>query len=156
MKDTIVEDQDYEVWVMLRQVHDVMHRARDKELKRIGISWTQAAVLFIVKAIHIPATPSEISRWFFRQPHTVSELLRRMEKEGLIKRVKDLKRKNQIRVSITKKGEELYLQTRDLKTIHEIMSCLSKEEQDNLRSYLTKLRSKSLTELGVEYELPFP
>ena len=105
METNVATDQDYELWVLLHQACSPMARARDDELGPVGISRMQAAVLFIVRAITAPATPAEVSRWLFREPHTVSGLLNRMEKHGLVRKIKDLGRKNMIRIVITEKGE---------------------------------------------------
>jgi DNA-binding MarR family transcriptional regulator len=149
-------DKDYELWVLLRQTCDGMLIARENELRKIGISAMQAAVLFVVKTVTVPATPAEISRWLFRQPHTVSGLLNRMEKRGLVRKVKDLERKNMIRIVITEKGEQAYQRSREMKVIPSILSCLSPKERDNLWKYADRLRSKTLEEIGVRYQLPFP
>ena len=156
METNAVTDRHYEIWVLLHQACDTMKRARDNELREFGISRMQAAILFIVKAIKEPATPAEISRWLFREPHTVSGLLDRMEKQGLVRKVKDLERKNLIRVVVTEKGEEAYQRSRELDGICKILSSLSPEQHDNLRLYLETLRNKALRELGVKYQLPFP
>lgn len=156
METNVASGRDYELWVLLHQACDAMTRARENELKPFAISKMWAGVLFIVKAAKVPATPAEISRWLFREPHTVSGLLNRMEKEGLVRKVKDLERKNLIRVVITEKGEEAYCRSRKLKAIHKILSCLPQEERDNLRAYLETLRNKALEEVGVRHRLPFP
>ena len=156
MKTNIPADPEYELWVLLHQACDAMIRARENELRKFGISRMQAAVLFIIKAIDGQATPAEISRWLFREPHTVFGLLKRMEKQGLVRRVKDLERKNMIRVTITEKGEEACRQSRDMKVIRTILSGLSPEQRDNLKPYLETLRKRALGKLGVSHQLPFP
>ena len=156
MKADMPADPEYELWVLLHQACDAMIRARENELRETGISRMQAAVLFIIKAIDGPATPAEISRWLFREPHTVFGLLKRMEKQGLVRRTKDLERRNMIRVTITEKGEEAYRRSRKLKVIRMILSGLSPEQRDNLKLYLETLRKRALKELGVKHQLPFP
>ena len=156
MRANMPVDPDYGLWVLLGQVCDATRRARDNELREFGISAIQAAVLFIVQAVKGPATPAEISRWLFREPHTVSGLLERMEKQGLVKKVKDLERKNMVRVVITEKGEEAYQRSKKLESIRAILSSLSAEQRDDFKSYLEILRNKALGELGVKYRLPFP
>lgn len=156
METNVATDRDYQLWVLLEQACDAMRKARDNELREFRISRMQAAILFIVNAIDGPATPAEISRWLFREPHTVSGILERMEKQGLVRQVKDLERKNMIRVIITEKGEEAYQQSRELKVVRTILSSLSPEQMDTLRPYLETLRNKALGELGVKYQLPFP
>lgn len=73
-----------------------------------------------------------------------------------MRKVKDLERKNLIRVVITEKGEEAYHRSREMKAIHKILSCLSQKKRDNLRAYLEMLRDKALVQLRVDYPLPFP
>ena len=161
METEIAVDRDLELWVLVRQVSDVMERVRERELREAGISLIQATVLFAVKAIKGPATPAEVSRWVVREPHTVSALLNRMEKQGLVRKIKDLERKNLVRIALTKKGEEAYRQSRRMKVIPKILSCLSLEERDNLRSYFEILRNKALEELRlgelkISWTPPFP
>jgi len=156
METKVTADRDYELWALLEQACDATRRARDNELREFGISRMQAEILFIVKAIDGPATPAEISRWLFRKAHTVSGLLERMEKQGLVRQVKDLERKNMIRVVIAEKGEEAYQRSRELQVIRMILSCLSSEQQEDLRVYLERLRNKALEELRVKPRLAFP
>jgi MarR family transcriptional regulator, 2-MHQ and catechol-resistance regulon repressor len=74
------------------------------------------------------------------QPHTISAILDRMEKDGLVRRFKDMKRKSMVRLEITSKGRDLLLKSSSLKTIRKIISALSSEERLQLRSLLFKLR----------------
>jgi len=112
--------------------------------------------LFVIDAIGDKATPAEISRWLFRQSHTISGLLKRMERDGLIRMVKDLDRKNLVRVALTEKGQQALDQSRKREAIHYVMSTLSLEEQQQLSSSLDKLLSRALINLGIEGKLPFP
>ena len=158
MKNNVALAQDCELWMLLHQTCDAIIKARENALrKQVGISRMQASVLFIVKAVDGPATPAEISRWLFREPHSVSGLLNRMEKDGLVKKVKDLERKNMIRVAITEKGEKAYHQSGEVTVVPEILSCLSQKKRENLRAYLETLRNRALEELREEHpRLPFP
>jgi len=149
-------NRDCELWVLLHQTFNAMVRADENELRQFGISTPQAAVLCVVKTVTVPATPAEISRWLFRQPHTVSGLLNRMEKQGLVRKVKDLERKNMIRIVLTEKGEEVHQKSKEMKVICKIMARLSPEERSNLRTYLKALRNEALKENGIRYQLPFP
>jgi len=116
----------------------------------------QAAVLLLVKGAQEPVTPAKLSRWLFRQPHTVSGLLNRMEKQGLVNKSKDLERRNLVRVTLTKKGEQAYQQQSDMRVIRKVLSSLSSKERDNLKAYLRTLREETLEELVVKRQLPFP
>ena len=79
-----------------------------------------------------------------------------MEKQGLVKRVRDLQRKNMVRIAITDRGEKAYRKLADISAITSIMSCLSSREQESLRETLLKLRRKALEELRMRQPLPYP
>jgi len=149
-------DQDYYTWWLLFQVRQLMFKVRQKELSKYGISHVEAAVLHIIQAIGNTVTPAEISRWVLREPHTISELLSRMEKKGLVRKVKDLDRRNLVRVMLTDKGHEAYYQSAERESTQNIMSALSEEERQQLGSCLWKLRAKALKELGIGNKVPFP
>jgi DNA-binding MarR family transcriptional regulator len=137
-------DGNYELAVLLVQARDAVMKARRKELTRYHISPRQSAVLYYIQAIGAKATPAEISRGLFRESHSISEILGRMEKQGLLRRVKDLSRKNMVRVELTEKGREACNQSEKRASLDKIFSTLSKEERQQLRSYLERLRDKAL------------
>ena len=156
MKKFVSDDKLHELWALFVQTHDVIWRIRQRELTQYNIPISQSAILFIIQLIGNKATPAEISRQLFREPHTVSSCLDRMEKAGLVRRVKDLKRKNMIRVVITKKGHKAYQLIANRESTHRLMSILSVEEQQQLWSFLQKLRYHGLKELGMEKNKVFP
>lgn len=131
----------------------------ERELSKYGLSLTENVILFTVQAIERTGgapTPAEVSRWSFRKPHTISGVLEKMEKKGLVKRVHDLEKKNLVRVVITEKGRSAYESSTRKIYVKKLLSALSLEERRQLRSYLLKLRSKALKELGANTMIPFP
>jgi len=133
-----------------------MYRARTKELFQYGITPEEAAVLFATQAIGNKANPAGISRFLLREPHSISELIIRMEKKGLVRKVKDLKQKNQVRVAITEKGQQSYEQVSKRESIHRIMSSLNDSECEHLAVCLQSLLDKALDETGITSKSPFP
>jgi len=157
MQDLTNVDEDYKLWVLLRQVRDTIFAAREVELRPYGTSPMHAAVLFVMQAIGSEAMPAEIARWLLRSPNTVSDLLDRMERAGLVARTRDPDRKNVTRVTITDKGRQTYSDSMKLESVHRIMSCLSKDERQQLRSYLERLRTEALKPAVVSTrQVPFP
>jgi DNA-binding MarR family transcriptional regulator len=150
-------DKDHELWVLLRQARDAVHKIRDKELKEYGISSMQASILFICQAIGRDATAAEISRWIFRRPHAVSMLLGRMEKKGLIRRTQDQRRKNTMRIEVTKKGyQALSESANECSSIHMVLSSLSEEEKAQFKSYLLRIRDIACEGLRVNVKPRYP
>jgi len=85
----------------------------------------------------------------------VVNLLNRMEERGLVKRSKDLHKKNLVRIALTDKGEEAFVAACQTSAISRLMSALSEEQRERLAECLWVLRGKALDELHLE-EPPFP
>lgn len=152
----IVTDEFWNLWTMLEQVHSGITLARDRELEKHGISTIKAAALFIIDSIGDEATPAEISRWILRRPHSVSGLLERMEKDGLIRKTKDLAKKNLVRVTMTPKGRRAYEISLKRKTINQVLGALTAEERKQMYAMLERMRNKALKVAGITTKPPFP
>jgi DNA-binding MarR family transcriptional regulator len=149
------EDEDQDLWLLLTHTRYAVFRAREKELQRYGVSPEQVGLLFVVQALGNKATPAAISRHIIRQPHTVSALVDRMARRGLVKKVKDLDRKNLVRVVMTEKGKKTYDLSTKRGPIHRIMGILSPEEKQEFRTHLEKILAKARKEIGLDRdELP--
>jgi DNA-binding MarR family transcriptional regulator len=147
----------FQLWGILHQTAWALARNRQNELNDVGATAMQAAVMVIVKTVKGPITPAEISRWLFREPQSVSSLLNQMERKGLLRKAKDLERKNMVRVELTEKGEEVYRRSLEkTETLREIMSCLTEEERSYLERCLLKLRAQALKTLGAKYRFAPP
>ena len=80
-----------------------MSRVADNELRQAGISMMQFVVLVFVLNAKEQVTSTRISHGLFRESHTVCQLLMCMETQSLVKRAKDLDRKNIVRITLTDK-----------------------------------------------------
>ncbi len=149
-------NQDYDLWILLMQVKNAIFKAREKELSRYGLRPGRAGVLHVVHTMGATATLTDLSHSLLRERHSISELVGRMEKEGLVRKVKDRDRKNRIKVGMTKKGQRAYQKSAERKAIHDIMPCLSEEEHQQLRSCLEKLRDRALEVLRMDIKPPLP
>jgi DNA-binding MarR family transcriptional regulator len=148
MKSSTDRKEVYDLIGLLNQTTETIFRARQKELDQYNISTSQGAVLFITKALGEKATISEISRWLFRKPHTVSEIVSRMEKRGLLKKTKNPQRKDIIKIMLTPKGLEVYQKSKKRQSFQNIISSLSQEEQQQMIQCLQKLKSSAVDELN--------
>ena len=156
MKKSILENENFVSWIFIARTRDAIVKNRVKELYKYNLSIRQCTILMVLDALGDNSTPAELSRWVFREQHSISDFLKRMERDGLIRRVKDLDRKNMIRVTITEKGREAVHDIKKMESLHEIMSSLTKEEHQQLRTILEKLWDKALEELGISKRPVFP
>jgi DNA-binding MarR family transcriptional regulator len=105
---------DYLLYLLIYQAQYTIHRARHNELQKIGITPEESGILFAIhyiNAIGSKTTPGEISQRIFREPHSVSALINRMEKRGLVRKARDLDKKTMVRVITTEKGQQAYEQS---------------------------------------------
>jgi DNA-binding MarR family transcriptional regulator len=151
-----VSDEYFMLWVLIAQTKDAILRARELEYARYGISNERRAVLTIIQKSGGRATPVDIARDLFRELHSVTEMLVRMEKDGLVTRHRGTGR-SKVEVSLTEQGLDVFNQSLHSETDAKIFSALTKKQRERLSQYLWKLRGRTLEHLGVpEWHLSFP
>ena len=128
-----------------------MWAARQLELGEFDVSVRQAATLYAIHHLSDNASLPNISRWVFQKTHSISELISRMEKRGLVTKVKDIPKSKHIRITLRKKGNEIYRdKTSKAELIGKIINTLSEEEREQLSSILQKLLKTTVIELAIE------
>lgn len=151
-----LSDEYFALWVMIAQTKDGLLRARTRDYARFGISNERRAVLWCIQNNGGEATPVEIAHQLFRELHSVSEMLVRMEKEGLITREK-ASGKSRVVAKLTPRGSEVFGQSLHNETDRRIFSALTKKQRERLLSYLWKIRGQVLNELGIpEWQIKYP
>lgn len=156
MRDTRKSDGDFIIWALLNQAKDTLFKVRGNELNQYGISATESQVLFTINDLGGRTTPAAISRRVYREHNTVTALLDRMEKKGLISKVRDQERKNIWRIDMTEKGKGVLRQSTKMESIHMVISILSDDELKQLETYLRKIRDNALKQLTKEEVISFP
>jgi MarR family transcriptional regulator, organic hydroperoxide resistance regulator len=157
MAQQIKADKDYTLLTSLLQVADIFVKVRERELLNLNLSATSAAILFLVDAMGKDVTPAKISRMLLREPHSVSGILMRMEKQGLIKRAKNMERKNLIRVTLTTKGDNALKQAMKKEGIKHVFSKLTEEQRRHLKQSIGILKEAGMKELNLSPKaLPWP
>jgi DNA-binding MarR family transcriptional regulator len=144
MGESVELTDNQRAFLRMQTMAAVLDRARNLELATIGLNMPQALVLYYLKTSKEPMTPMKLSRLMHRQPHTVSQLVHRMETQGLVSTKRDMKSKNWVRVSLTKKGEEAAKGWVTATKVPDIMGSLSKEEADALYRATQKLHDRGL------------
>lgn len=154
--DRRLVDEYFMLWVLIAQTKDAISKARHIDYARYGISTERRAILFITLNNGGRATPVEISRNLFRELHSVTEMLKRMEADGLIERSKG-SGKSKVEVAVTEKGLEVFNQSMFNEADGRIFSVLNKEERESLEACLRKLRRRAMDDLGIrEWQLHYP
>ncbi|MEI9479689.1 MAG: MarR family transcriptional regulator, partial [Deltaproteobacteria bacterium] len=81
----------------------------------------------------------------------------RMETHGLLKRTKNMERRNQIRITLTAKGEIALKKAMKLEGTTHVLSRLTAAQQKQLKTALMALKEAGMKELRLSAKaLPWP
>jgi DNA-binding MarR family transcriptional regulator len=144
---------NFGIWVLMDSAHFTISRSRFLEIAQFGLTPEKAQILHTIVSSGGSLTQNKISEFTMRQHHSVSSLINRMVKEGLLKKVK-YPGDRTFTVIMTKKGQGKYKNLTH-KSIDMILSSLTDKEKQTLYSLLEKLLSTSRSLLGMDYEPPF-
>jgi DNA-binding MarR family transcriptional regulator len=148
----LLTNPTHNLWILLSYTAYALSRQRELELKQVGISIEKHAILHILM-IQDGRNIAGISAVRLRRHNTIFLLVNRMEKQGLVKKVKNPKSK-EYRIYITDKGKKLY-NAATMKSLDTTFSALSAEDQQKLSQSLKLLLMRSLSLQGFDYKLPF-
>jgi DNA-binding MarR family transcriptional regulator len=144
MKAPFSNTKEYKFWHQLNRTYKLMQDFRQKKLRKLGVSIIESAVINVVGSAKGVVTPAEISRELIELPHSISQLLIRMEIKGLITRKNSLSRKNMIRVELAPKGEIIFDANRKLNPLDPLISVLTDAEKELMISLLKKIEQKAI------------
>ena len=148
--DSLIDS--YRLFTLLRQTADSVYKAREAELKKYHLSPEQAAALVCIQSLDNQATPAELSRWLFRKRNSITILLKRMEKLGLINKRVNKNRKNSVKIGLTEKGYEAYKNSIKFQAFYNIIDVLPDKKQKQLCSLLQAVRLKVFKELRLDVD----
>ena len=137
------------VWILCHQCHRLVARCEEVMTYGKEITPEQYSVLMVIKCANDPVRPTDVARWIDRRPHSISLIIERMQKSGLVKRISDLPDRRSVRLVVTKKGEKILDQATvgGWKLICEILSDLSQDEMQTLARLMGKVRDKAFNYL---------
>lgn len=141
------DENDYQLWVMLDHLRYMIFLARKEELARYGVTPEQANILYVLRANENSCTINEIMGYTQRKHHSISTLVNRMEKRGLVTKRK-ASRGRKLNIEITEKGHEL-IKTMKRDSFSQIFKCLAEEDKEVLIAYLCRLINSSYKANGI-------
>ncbi|MFC2070382.1 MarR family winged helix-turn-helix transcriptional regulator [Chloroflexota bacterium] len=144
------------LWQLLNRTGHLVQKVNQRDLNEFGISARGSAILLTISRLGNNATIKGIAQQQYLEHHTVREHLLRMEKAGLVKRIKDLEWKNLVRIEMTDKGYKLCKLIMKKQSVKDVISSLTAEEQKELWYLLSKIREHSMKRLGMKNIRPYP
>ena len=149
-------DADQTLWLLLEQTRNAVYKARELELEQYGVSASQAGVMFVIHTMGGRTRPAEIARWLVREPHSISGLLTRMEKDELLRRVPDPERRNSVSIVLTDKGQDICDKVFLRESVRQILSILDDDQRQQLLDALISVRDRALKDRRTRNRPPYP
>jgi len=118
------------LWLLLRRVGDALALCQDSVFSKYGLTTEKFGVLTSIKS-RGPLRPTDLASILERSANSISMLVDRMVKAGLVRRTRDRKDRRVVTVSLTSKGETAVEPAviAGWEFIHEILSPLSYDDQ---------------------------
>lgn len=140
------------MWFLTHRTRDVLRTCEDRIFGEYGLTAEQYAVLSIMKLLSGPVRVTDLAHWLERSANSVSMIVDRMVKAGLLTRKRDRGDRRAVHLNITGKGESA-LKPATLagwKFIQTILSPLSDEDRRVFVSLHEIVKYKALQYLDPE------
>jgi DNA-binding MarR family transcriptional regulator len=93
------------LWFLMHRDYRLLVNCEGQIYGEKGLTMEQFSVLATIKYIGRPVRPTDIAQWMGRGPNTISMLVDRMVKAGLVRRTRDRIDRRVVHVVATSKGE---------------------------------------------------
>jgi DNA-binding MarR family transcriptional regulator len=127
----------------------MIFKARRKELAGYNITPEQAQILYVLGRMN-SLTLNNLVDYTQHQHHSISTLINRMAKKGLVSKTRISDKGRKLNISITEKGQEL-LGIMSRESFSKVFACLSEEEKQEMTTYICRLLTSSYKALGKYY-----
>ena len=132
----------FDLFLLMGKINHLTYLSRQKELSHYHIPSQQFYVLRIIQELGTQATLTKVAKHVERKINVISRQTISMEKDGLIKRIKDTPKSRLLRMELTDKGLEMIKIGKDSKTIDTILSVLTEKELQAMYVSLNKILGK--------------
>ena len=133
---------DLRFWFLIHRTRDAFRICEDQIFSNHGLTTEQYAVLVTMKYLGNPTRPTDVAKWLERSTNSVSIIIDRMVRAGLVQRVRDKSDRRVVQLTITSKGENTIKPATlaGLEFIRKVLSPLSDDEKHPLVTLLETLK----------------
>jgi MarR family 2-MHQ and catechol resistance regulon transcriptional repressor len=142
------------LWLLLRRVGDALSLSQDLVYSKYGLTTEQFGVLASIKA-RGPLRPLDLARILERSPNSMSMIVDRMVKAGLVGRTRDRKDRRAVFVHMRDKGRQAVEPAipAGWEFIHKVVSPLSHDDRRSLADMLETVKCKLVGYLNPEMDM---
>lgn len=143
----------HSVFALLHDTADLLSKCEDAVHAEFGLSQQQYLILMTIEILSNSSVKIvDVARRVNRNSNSISMIIDRMERNGLVERVRDLPDRRSVHLLLTDKGKEKLYQGSKVawSLVLRLTSSFSEEEMETFAYLLGKLREKALIELSPE------
>ncbi len=100
-----IEDLNVNLWRAIYQTYTRFKNSVDQILREHGLTMEQYLVLVTIKYRDAPVRITDVAHWLERSTNSVTMIVDRMVKAGLLRRVRDRRDRRTVNVFLTSKAE---------------------------------------------------
>ena len=150
MADVRSQNLVLRLWFLMHRDYRLLVRCEDQIYSEKGLTMEQFSVLVAMKYISHPVRPIDVAKWIGRTPNSISMIIDRMVKAGLVRRTRDRIDRRVVHLAATNKGENALKLAipAGWEFIQKIMSPLSQEDRHTFARLLEAVRYETLNYLN--------
>ena len=133
-------------WRRIYQTYNILKQCQDQMLKEYGLTVEQFSVLSVISYYGGSARIADISEWLERSPNSISMIVDRMVKAGLVSRKRDRVDRRVVYVSATSKGETAFKPAYPamIELVRRILRPLSQADMNTMARLLGTVKYETL------------
>jgi DNA-binding MarR family transcriptional regulator len=138
------------LWFLMHRDYRLLVNCEDQIYGEKGLTMEQFSVLVAMKYIHGPVRPTDVAKWIGRTPNTISMIIDRMVKAGLVRRTRDRIDRRTVHLAATSKAENALRLAipAGWEFIQKIMLPMSEADRHTFARLLETLRYETLNYLN--------
>ena len=150
MTNRELENLSVVLWRKVYQTYTRFKNVADRTLSEYGLTMEQYFVFVTIKSYGSPMRITDVAGWLERSTNSISMLVDRMVKAGLLRRVRDRSDRRVVNVSLTSKAENALELANPAfwEFLQQSMSPLSYEDKHTLAGLLEPINYKLLEYLN--------
>jgi DNA-binding MarR family transcriptional regulator len=133
-------------WRQIYQTENLLRQCQDQICVEYGLTVEQYAVLIVLNYAGGYSRITDIAQWLIRSTNSITMIVDRMVKAGLVKRTRDRVDRRVVKVTATSKGNAAVKQAHVaiLEFVRQIFQPLSNEDENTLSSLLGTVKYEIL------------
>jgi DNA-binding MarR family transcriptional regulator len=138
------------LWRQVYQTYTLLKRCEDQIFEEHGLTTEQYAILVSMEYLGEPARVTDIAHWLERSTNSVSMIIDRMVKAGLVTRRRDTRDRRVVYVSSTSKAQNALKPANmaSFEVVSKILLPLSYEDKNTLLSLLGTVKYETIKYLN--------